>query len=198
MSVLPPSLEADLRARYGEAHRRYHTAEHLEEALAAFRGLRDLADDPDAVELAIWFHDAVYDPTAPAGESEARSARVAVDELSAAAVDPGVVAEVERLVLLTAGHEVAEGDANGAVLADADLAILGAAAERYARYAVDVRAEYAHVPDDAWRTGRAAVLRRFVDRPRIYRTDRAHTALDAQARANLTAELVALAQIDGT
>ena len=92
-------------------------------------------------------------------------------------------------MLLTAGHEVAAGDANGAVLADADLAILGADADRYARYAADVRAEYAHVADDAWRAGRSAVLRRFLDRPRLYVTDRAHAALDASARRNLAAEL---------
>ena len=56
--------------------------------------------------------------------------------------------EVVRLVLLTAGHEVEPGDRNGAVLVDADLSILGAPPERYARYAADVRAEYAHVDDD--------------------------------------------------
>ena len=192
MNVLPPPLEADLRARYAEPHRRYHTVEHLEEALAAFERLRDLAADADAVELAVWFHDAVYDAAAPAGENEARSAGLAVDELTALGMAPSSVAEVERLVLLTSGHEVADGDANGAVLADADLTILGADPGRYARYAADVRAEYAHVPDDAWRTGRAAVLDGFLRRPRIYRTDRAHAALDAQARANLTAELATL------
>jgi len=194
VSVLPPSLEADLRGRYGEAHRRYHTVEHLEEALAVAADL----GGSEAVELAVWFHDAVYDPTSGAGESEARSAALAVEQLTAAGFDPLLVAEVERLVLLTAGHEVAEGDGDGAVLADADLAILGADPDRYARYATDVRAEYAHVPDDAWASGRAAVLRGFLERPRIYRTERAHAALDAAARRNLAAELATLAPIDGT
>jgi predicted metal-dependent HD superfamily phosphohydrolase len=188
MGVLPLELEQELRARYAEPHRRYHTVEHLEEALAV---AADLGASP-AVELAIWFHDAIYDAAAAHGESEARSAQLAVEELAAIGADAAQVAEVERLVLLTAGHEVAPDDAEGAVLADADLAILGAAPERYARYAADVRAEYAHVPDDAWRAGRSAVLRAFLDRPRLYRTDRLHAALDAAARRNLADELRSL------
>lgn len=173
-----------LRGRYAEPHRRYHTVEHLTEVLAAFEELRDLAADPDAVEAAVWYHDAVYDATAPAGESERRSAELAEAE--------GCSDEVVRLILLTAGHAVEPGDANGAVLADADLAILGSTPERYGRYAADVRAEYAHVPDDAWRAGRSAVLRGFLDRPRLFVTDRAHAAWDAAARRNLAEELASL------
>lgn len=150
--------------------------------------LADLADDPRAVELAAWFHDAVYDPTAPAGESERASAELAAAMLG----DDPVAPEVSRLVLLTAGHEVVEGDRNGAVLTDADLAILGAPRARYARYASDVRAEYAHLDHEVWRIGRSAVLRGFLRRPRIYVTDRAHARFDAAARANLAQELATL------
>jgi predicted metal-dependent HD superfamily phosphohydrolase len=151
--------------------------------------LADLAADPVAVELAAWYHDAVYDAAAPAGDSERRSADLAVDQLSALGAQPRVVAEVERLVLLTAGHRVEGSDRNGAVLADADLAILGAASERYERYVADVRAEYAHVPDDTWATGRAAVMTGFAERARLYRTDRAHARLDLAARRNIAWEL---------
>jgi len=157
--------------------------------LAHVAWLADLADDPDAVELAAWFHDAVYDPAAPAGANERASAALAAELLA----DRSERDEVVRLVLLTAGHEVGEGDRNGAVLADADLAILGSEPERYAVYAADVRAEFAHVDDDAWRAGRSAVLRGFLARPRIYRTERAHERFDAAARRNLAEELSALA-----
>jgi predicted metal-dependent HD superfamily phosphohydrolase len=177
-----------LVARYSEPHRRYHTVEHLGEVLAWVDELVDLADDPVVVELAAWYHDAIYDAAAPAGESERRSAELAVEELTGLGVDAGLIDEVRRLVLLTAGHEVGAGDLNGAVLADADLAILGADAHRYSRYAADVRAEYAHVPDDVWVTGRGAVLAGFADRSRLYVTDRAHQRLDAAARRNLAWE----------
>jgi predicted metal-dependent HD superfamily phosphohydrolase len=168
--------------------------EHLAEVLGWVDELSGLADDPVAVELAAWYHDAVHDARAPAGESERRSAALAVEELNRLGVAPAVVDEVRRLVLLTAGHEAAPDDGNGAVLADADLSILGAEPDRYARYAVDVRAEYAHVPDDAWATGRAAVLAGFAGRRRLYRTDVAHTRLDVAARRNLAWELRTLSR----
>jgi predicted metal-dependent HD superfamily phosphohydrolase len=148
--------------------------------LAVVRDLADLADDVDAVERAAWYHDAVYDPTTVPGESERRSAEL-VD-------DP----EVRRLVLLTAGHHVEPGDRNGAVLADADLSILGAPPERYQRYARDVRAEYAHLDDGAWRAGRSAVLAGLLRRERLFATDRAHERFDAAARRNLRQELSSL------
>jgi predicted metal-dependent HD superfamily phosphohydrolase len=176
---------AALVARYAEAQRHYHTVEHLSEVLGWIDQLADLADDREAVELAAWYHDAVYDPAAAAGESEARSAELAASELTALGRPAGQVAEVERLVRLTAGHDVAAGDRNGAVLADADLAILGSDRDRYVRYAADVRHEYAHVPDDTWAAGRLAVLDRFAGRSRLYLTDRAHERLDRPARQNL-------------
>jgi predicted metal-dependent HD superfamily phosphohydrolase len=177
-----------VRARYAEPHRRYHTVEHLDEVMAAVAELADLADDPRAVELAVLFHDAVYDPASAPGESERASAGLAAAALGGDSIAP----EVVRLVLLTAGHEVEPGDRNGAVLADADLWILGSSPERYARYAADVRAEYGHVDDDAWRAGRSALLRGFLDRPRLFRTDRFHARFDAAARRNLAGELAAL------
>ena len=173
-----------MRARYAEPHRRYHTTEHLDEVLAAVHELGDLADDLRAVELAALFHDAVYDPAAAPGANERASA-----DLAAALTGDD---EVVRLVLLTAGHEVEAGDRNGAVLVDADLSILGAPADRYERYVGDVRAEYAHVDDDAWRAGRSAVLRGFLDRPRLFVTDPYHDRLDAAAQRNLAGELAAL------
>ena len=173
-----------MRARYAEPHRRYHTVEHLDEVLAAVHELADLADDPHAVVMAALFHDAVYDPRAAPGENERASAELARSMYGDE--------EVVRLVLLTAEHSAAPDDRNGAVLVDADLWILGAPPERYERYARDVRAEYAHVDDDAWRAGRSAVLRRFLDRPRLFATDRFSARFDAAARRNLAGELTAL------
>ena len=81
-----------------------------------------------------------------------------------------ITAEVARLVRLTVTHDPAAGDTNGEVLCDADLAILAAAPEEYAAYAAAVREEYGFVPDDAFRDGRAAVLRQLLGLPRLFRT----------------------------
>jgi predicted metal-dependent HD superfamily phosphohydrolase len=107
-------------------------------------------------------------------------------------VPPVVVDEAARLVRTTATHAVEVSDEAGAVLADADLWILGSPPERYRRYAAAVRREYGFLSDHDWRTGRSAVLDGFARRPRLYVSDRAHRALDAGARRNLAWELAAL------
>lgn len=191
---------AGLRARYDEPHRRYHTGEHVAEVLAEVARLlpTEPAADAGAVELAAWYHDAIYDVRAGGGASEDASARLAASEVRAAGGTDALVAEVVRLIRLTAGHTVDPGDRSGAVLVDADLWILSAPPERYDRYVADVRAEYAHVPEATWRTGRGEVLRRFLDAAAaggLYtagpEADRA--ARRARAERNLTRERSALA-----
>ncbi|GAC1542989.1 MAG: hypothetical protein NVS3B12_31330 [Acidimicrobiales bacterium] len=177
---------------WAEPHRRYHTTDHLREVLAAVDTLADLANDPVAVELAAWLHDAVYDPTAVAGCNEAASADLGSHLLTRLHVPAVVTAAVHRLIVSTATHEVEMDDPDGAVLTDADLWILGAPEQRYRRYAADVRAEFAFVDEAAWRRGRAAVVGGFAGRSRLFLTDRAQATLGAQARVNLSWELAAL------
>lgn len=154
----------DLRARHAEPHRRYHTDEHVSEVLAEVERLlpAEPAADAEAVVLAARYHDAIYDVRAGGGASEDASARLAAVDVRSAGGSAALAAEVARLVRLTAGHDVDPSDRSGAVLVDADLWILSAPPERYDRYVADVRAEYAHVPDDVWRTGRGQVLDRFL------------------------------------
>jgi predicted metal-dependent HD superfamily phosphohydrolase len=180
---------------YGASARAYHDTRHLAEvldrvdelALAPGPGTADL----DAVRLAAWFHDAVYDSRAPAGNEE-RSAAMAVSMLSEAGVDPALVAEISRLVLLTAHHDPEPGDASGALLCDADLAVLARDPAGYAAYAAAVRQEYAHVPDEAFRSGRSAILRELLEAPALFRTQAARSRWEATARANVAAELRSL------
>jgi predicted metal-dependent HD superfamily phosphohydrolase len=179
----------DLLDRHRQPHRRYHTVEHVAEVLDA---LDALGPPSDAVALAAWFHDCVYDPTARPGDNEGASAAVAVAELSRLAVDERLVGEVARLVRLTASHAVDPGDDDGELLVDADLAILAAPPERYRRYVEAVRAEYGHVDDVAWRVGRSAFVEGMLARPRLFNTETARQRLDATARVNLTEELATL------
>lgn len=184
-------LHRALEARWAEPQRAYHGRAHLAHVLAVVGELRDAGEpvaDPAAVVLAAWYHDAIYDPWA--GDNEARSADLARRDLAGLGVDPARVARVADLVLATRDHRPADPDA--AVLVDADLAILAAAPDAYAAYAAAVRTEYAFVPEDAWRAGRAAVLQGFLARPRLYTTPTQHARADARARANLGREVAAL------
>ena len=173
---------------WGEPHRRYHDLAHLAAVLGILDRLADDATDPDAVRLAAWYHDVVYDPRRD--DNEAVSAGRARAGLRGLVPDERI-AEVERLVLLTAGHDVDPGDANGAVLCDADLAVLVSPPPAYAAYASAVRAEYGHLSDEEFTAGRIAVLEHLLGLATLYRTERAR-AWTATARANLTAELTLL------
>ncbi|MEU4802940.1 HD domain-containing protein [Actinosynnema sp. NPDC023587] len=182
-----PGTAGDLAARYAEAHRGYHNAEH---ALAVVRDVELLAahrspTDRAVLVLAALAHDVVYDGRP--GDDERASAAWVVERLTAAGVPARPVAD---LVLATADHLA--GDELTALLVDADLAVLGADAERYERYRRAVRREYAHVPDEAWRHGRARVLRGLLERDPLYATAPARDRWEARARTNLAAELDSL------
>jgi predicted metal-dependent HD superfamily phosphohydrolase len=182
-----PSLGRELVARYSGGWRVYHDCRHLANVLDAVDELATEADDLDTVRLAAWFHDAVYD--AHSTDNEEQSARLAETELTAAGVDATRVSDVARLVRLTATHAVAPGDRDGAVLCDADLAILASPVDIYNDYSSGVRVEYAHIPDAEFRAGRAAVLRQLLALPRLFATDRGHDRWEARARSNVEDEL---------
>ncbi|HEX6339361.1 MAG TPA: hypothetical protein VFZ85_20580, partial [Jiangellaceae bacterium] len=116
------------------------------------------------------------------------SARLAAETLPGAGVGDDQVREVVRLVKLTTTHEPETGDANGAVLCDADLAILGGEPDEYAAYAAAVRAEYP-VTDYEYRRGRSAVLRRLLALDPLYRTPTGASRWTTAAHRNLKAEL---------
>ncbi|MFD4632644.1 hypothetical protein ACFVYR_36405 [Streptomyces sp. NPDC058284] len=187
-----PAPYADrLLARWSEPQRKYHTLTHLAAVLDHLDVLQEHADDADLVRLAAWFHDAVYAPDR--SENEERSARLAERALTEAGLTRAQTAEVARLVRLTVTHDPAEGDHNGEALCDADLAILAAPPDAYAAYAAAVREEYGFVPDEAFRRGRADVLRQLLSLPRLFRTPHGAADWEAPARENLATELALLA-----
>ncbi|NED13771.1 hypothetical protein [Streptomyces sp. SID9124] len=177
----------NLLARWAEPQRKYHTTAHLAAVLDRIDTLAGHAADADAVRLAAWFHDAVYRPDR--SENEERSAVLAERALPEAGVSEAVTGEVARLVRLTVTHDPAAGDTNGEVLCDADLAILAAAPKEYAEYAARVREEYGFVPEEAFREGRAAVLRQLLGLPRLFRTPYGTAEWEPKARQNLLTEL---------
>ena len=186
-------VEAELRARaaYGEPQRHYHDERHLDDCLRLLDEVRDLSErERRTLRWAILWHDAVYDPTR--SDNEERSADLAESELRACGVAAADGAEVARLILLTKGHQVHHSDRLGAVLVAIDLSILGSDAGRYREYVAGVRREYAHVPDEAWRDGRSAVLKRLLGADPIYPNAQFRARLEESARRNMANELRAL------
>ncbi|MEX5294482.1 DUF4031 domain-containing protein [Kocuria sp. CPCC 205268] len=194
-----PGLGRELLDRWSEPHRHYHGPSHLLAVLEALDLLGSgRAPDParsGTLVLAAWFHDAVY--RARPGADERESAELARARLGAAGFPAPVVAEVERLVLLTLGHRAGDEDLLGDLLLDADLSVLGADPAGYAAYVAGVRQEYAHVPDPEFARARLRVLEDLRDRRPLFRTAEARQRWDAAARRNLEQEIARLRGVAG-
>ena len=172
----------ELVRRWSEPHRAYHTMQHLGECLAQYESARHLAIDPDAVELAIWYHDAVYQPLA--SDNEEQSAKLAMVGLR----DESFARRVERLILATK-HAAVPTDPDARLLVDVDLAILGQPWDRFEEYEKQIRVEFAEVPDPVFKPKRAQVLRSFLERPALYSIPEFRDRLEEKARRNLSRSL---------
>lgn len=180
------TLHAELLARYAEPHRAYHTQQHLAECLALLDEVRGLAERPSEIEIALWFHDAVYD--VHRHDNEAVSASWASTALLDAGAPVDVAERVAALVLATR-HSVAPATPDEQLLVDIDLAILGAASARFAEYEAQIRREYAFVPRPVFDDKRGAILAGFLARPALYATAALRDRFEAAARRNLAAAI---------
>jgi len=173
-----------LLAHYTEPVRAYHNLEHIAACLRAFDEVQTSGVDRKAVELAIWFHDVIYDPQAK--DSEAQSAEWFANCAREAELPKPLVAEVHRLILITQHKALPQTPAEQ-LLVDVDLSILGADETAFAEYERQIRAEYAWVPEKDFCSGRAAVLEQFLQRQCIYHTEYFSQSYEAKARENLEA-----------
>jgi predicted metal-dependent HD superfamily phosphohydrolase len=182
MGATVDAIYFDLLARYSQPHRAYHTLDHVAGCLHWLDEIRSLLAHPDEVELALWFHDAVYDPRR--ADNEEQSAALASEALRALGGTAEAAERVAELIRLTA-HRATELSGDEALVCDIDLAILGAEPAAFAAYDAAIRREYAWVPEDVFRRERARVLAGFLARPRIYYTATFVAALEQRARVNL-------------
>ena len=177
-----------LRRRYAEPHRAYHGQAHIDAMLVGLTSGRRLFASPETVELAIWFHDAIYDPAAQ--DNEARSSALLLTELTGLA-DAALLERAAHMIQATATHAVPLGlppdlERDTALFLDLDLSVLGADAAAYDAYERGIAAEYVPVHGQArFLAGRHAFLEALLGRPRLFLTDESHNRLDAPARANI-------------
>ena len=183
----PPDLLLRIAARYSEPHRAYHNLQHVVACLQQASTIRPRLEAPAEVELALWYHDVVYDPHR--GDNEERSAAFAAEQLRS--LPPGVVESTGSLILSTK-HPSAPATSDGRFVVDIDLSILGAPPEAFDDYDAAIRREYRWVPAPLYRRQRRAILQAFLDRDRIFATDHFAAILESQARANLTRSITRL------
>jgi len=188
-----------LRAGWQSPGRAYHDWRHLGECLTEFDTVRESFPEANlpVVELAIWFHDIVYNPKAI--DNEERSADLAVEALHEGGAAEDLVSAVFALVMATKSHNVPPGDLgkNTALLLDIDLSILGKPSERYWEYEEQIRMEYEWVPMQVFSEKRAEILQGFLSRPRLYLTEPFYDRYEATARSNLAAAIHHLRSLSG-
>lgn len=184
---LPPMLFEQLVAAYSEPHRAYHTLQHLSECFAHLDASPRKPEHSGELELALWFHDAIYDTQR--SDNESRSAEWARRVLDGLALE-----QLERIVqlVLVTRHAAAPTNPDQELLLDVDLSILGAPAPRFEQYEAQIRVEYGWVPDQAYRDARGRILRGFLDRAVLFHTAPFAERFEEQARANLSRSLEAL------
>lgn len=171
-----------LAAAYGEPARAYHTAVHINDCLRELDHHRELAERPDEVEAAIWFHDAVYRPGSL--ENEHRSAELARDVLLESGVPAAVADRIAGLVLATR-HASIPSEPDAALLCDIDLSILGRHPHVFDEFERRIRLEYTWVPEAVYRRARGEIMESFLRRRSIYQTALFRARYEAQARENL-------------
>jgi predicted metal-dependent HD superfamily phosphohydrolase len=176
---------ARLHSAWSSSGRRYHDLEHLSDCL---REVERVNDSPvrDRVELALWYHDAVYEPGAR--DCEERSAAMLLTDAAALGLGESVASVAAALVRATAhgAGEVAGDEA--ALVADIDLAILGRDPLRFMEFEYGVEEEFGRIPTIVFRRGRGRFLAALLERP-IYRTPAFHERFEVAARANIGALL---------
>ncbi|MFL0797810.1 MAG: hypothetical protein K6L73_10030 [Cellvibrionaceae bacterium] len=168
---------------YSESHRHYHTLSHIEACLNWFDKVKDNLNDPMSCELAIWFHDVIYEPKR--SDNEEKSADYSQKVLLNLNTSPHTIKTVYDLILLTK-HPSQPTTTDEKYLLDIDLSILGSDSSLYLEYEKWIRKEYAYAPSFLYKRGRRKVLQGFLDQPSIYHTDIFKQSLEAQARDNLT------------
>lgn len=170
---------------YGEPSRHYHDRSHVASCLAEFEKYRDLAERPHEIEVALWFHDAIYDTSK--SDNEEQSATWAERYLLANGAASDVAHRIAAMIRATRTH-IAE-DEDSRLMVDIDLGILGTPVNVFEQYDRNIRLEYHWVPEAQYRAGRSRVLGSFLERDTIYQTAVIRTRYEQRARENLERKL---------
>ncbi|HLC87483.1 MAG TPA: N-methyl-D-aspartate receptor NMDAR2C subunit [Patescibacteria group bacterium] len=186
---IPPYL--DLRDRYAESHRNYHTWKHIADGLAEFEAVAHLAESPDAIRMAYYFHDAIYDTQVPDSQNVDQSAELAVAVMEQAQLPQPFVRKVSDLVIVTK-HTVPPVGIHAQLMVDIDFSIIGKPPVEFEEYEIGIRREHAWVDEQTFRNTRAGILERFLQRPQVFNNTYFLCRYEVQARRNLQGSIAKL------
>jgi predicted metal-dependent HD superfamily phosphohydrolase len=178
----------ELISFYNESHRQYHNLNHINNCLEVFDQVKKLCEDPNAVEIAIWCHDIIYDPTRQ--DNEEKSAQWIFNILNTAKTPVQNASHIARLIKATCSHMAYDTDSQ--VLNDIDFSILGAPIDEYHSYSQAIRKEHSHVPDSIYIPARQGLLHKILYRTSIFNTAHFVNLYERSTRRNLENEIRSL------
>jgi len=178
-----------LQQAYAEKHRHYHTQQHINACLAHLDNSKHLATNPYEIEMALWFHDAIYQPYS--SDNELKSALWAKKFLFDNNIDNAIITRVYNLIMVTL-HNGLINTTDEALMIDIDLTILGSHADVYQLFEKNIRKEYRFVPYFLYKKKREEILQGFLDQARIYQAECFYTLFEGQARKNIQKALLNL------
>ena len=167
---------------YQEEGRGYHNLKHIEETLSDFEEVKDLINEALEVQMAIWYHDIIYDSKRP--DNEETSAEIAIESAKRLNIDSHFAKKVYNLIILTKGH-LPSNNPDSKYLIDIDFGILGKNSSRFAEYEDGIKKEYSNYSDGEYKTGRIKVLENFLNRESIYQTEYFRNKYEEKARKNI-------------
>ena len=184
-----------IQSKYGEPIRKYHTLEHIQDLLIELQVYQNKIVDLNAVILAIFFHDIIYDPTAR--DNEEKSAEL-FSALMSENLSDVIVEKVVFYINSTRDHSPAlSKDEDLLYFLDLDMSILGRDRLAYAQYSKKIRMEYCHIQEVAFNSGRSTFLRKILlDEKTIFLTEDFRSKMEQKARENIAWEIEELERND--
>ena len=173
---------SELKLRHQEKHRKYHNVAHIESVLSEFSNSRHIAENPNSIELALWFHDAIYNTFSKSNEKD--SADLAVSFISKNSDNKELQQTVHSLIMATE-HNFVPTLNDQRLMVDIDLSILGSGESQYAEFEAAIRKEYKYVPSFLFKKKRIELLQYFLNRESIYSHQHYVDSLEKQARLNI-------------
>jgi len=184
---------SELVAKYSESHRFYHNLGHIAHCLDEFDQIKKLAEHPNELEIAIWYHDIIYDIRAK--DNEEKSAQLAYKTLKDIKLSEEFAKRAHNLILSTQ-HISKSNNIDAKLIMDIDLSIFGKPSEEFNEYERRITKEYEDIikvlSEKEFKVGRLGVLSNFLGRAYIYQTGFFRQKYEAQARENLERSLTKL------
>jgi pantetheine-phosphate adenylyltransferase len=182
----PEEAYAELLNLYGEKQRHYHNLVHIVHSIREMDNAKNLIKNPDQLEFALWYHDAIYNVHAK--DNEEKSAELAEKRLNKAGLRKQFIDDVTNLIIATKHKEIPQKE-DAKYICDIDLANLGKSQKEFDRYGKDIRHEYKDIPEEQFKLGNAKILKGFFDRDYIYSTDFFRKKYEARTIKNLKRSL---------